>query len=56
MSELARVCNLSRTTVYKYLALLEGEKKQGAVIGSLFSLLNLGCLLDYIKIDFLIDI
>ena len=26
-AELARVCDLSRTTVYKYLSLLEGERK-----------------------------
>ena len=30
VSELARVCALSRTTVYKYLNLLEGQKEQGA--------------------------
>jgi len=26
ISELARVCDLSRTTIYKYIALLEGER------------------------------
>ena len=29
LSELARICKLSRTTVYKYIAILEMQKKGG---------------------------
>ena len=29
LSELARICGLSRTTAYKYIGLLEGKEKSG---------------------------
>ena len=36
ISELSRVCDLSRTTIYKYISLLEAQRKQGAEVGTLF--------------------